>query len=449
MRPTRRRRATRFLVALVASSALPGAAHAQVTESERAAARQLFHEGDELQRAGKFVEALDKFQRAQQVFSAPTNVLRIAECDAALGHLVASAEAYRALVRTPLPPGSPAAFQAAVDQARGELAQVEPRVPRLVIELDPAGAPGPALEIDGQAVPAALLGEPFPLDPGAHDVRVSASGFVSAHQSVVLKERETRSLPVVLRPIAGVTYAPGPAPAAPSPAPARREASTTLPPSTELPPGTPPPPPPIADEASSPVRPRSRVALLFGAHLGLEVPAGQIPTPAGQDVDASSLSGGGFAYALDGGVCVARHWILGLTLEHAGLGAGKTPADLAPAARALSSNTTALGAVLGFVVNPDRASFFGEVGVQYRWYTLSWNEPAGPQSANYGGGELLLGVGLWLPAGRTVRFLPEVTAGLGAFGPPDTGAGNAGSGAGTAGHGFVMLGLAGLFNVDL
>src|ERR1700735_2616047 len=112
MRPTRRwRAAARLLVALVASSTVPGAAQAQVTESERAAARQLFHEGDELQRAGKFVEALDKFQRAQQVFSAPTNMLRIAECDAALGHLVQSAEAYRALVRTPLPSGSPAAFQ--------------------------------------------------------------------------------------------------------------------------------------------------------------------------------------------------------------------------------------------------------------------------------------------------------------------------------------------------
>src|ERR1700722_18125764 len=116
-------------------------ARAQVTEAERAAARQLFKEGDELQRAGKFTEALDKFQRAQQVFSAPTNVLRIAECDAALGRLVASAESYPALVRTPLPAGSPPAFQAAVDQARAELAQVEPRVPKLVVQVEPPGVP--------------------------------------------------------------------------------------------------------------------------------------------------------------------------------------------------------------------------------------------------------------------------------------------------------------------
>src|ERR1700722_20334140 len=113
-------RVLRLLLALGAASVLILArpASAQVTESERSAARQLFKEGDQLQRAGKFVEALDRFERAQQVFSAPTNMLRIAECDAALGHLVQSAEAYRALVRTPLPSGSPAAFQSACAPGR-------------------------------------------------------------------------------------------------------------------------------------------------------------------------------------------------------------------------------------------------------------------------------------------------------------------------------------------
>src|SRR5579862_8974161 len=78
---------------------------AQVSDAERAGARELFKEGDQLQRAGHFAEALDKFQRAQQVFAAPTNVLRIAECNAALGRLVESAESYRAVVRSPLPTG--------------------------------------------------------------------------------------------------------------------------------------------------------------------------------------------------------------------------------------------------------------------------------------------------------------------------------------------------------
>jgi hypothetical protein len=428
--------------------AVPGAASgmswstpapAQVTESERAAARQLFKEGDELQRAGKFTEALDKFQRAQQVFSAPTNVLRIAECDAALGRLVASAESYRALVRTPLPPGSPPAFQAAVDQARGELAQVEPRVPRLVVQVEPPNVPGPQLQIDGQAVPAALLGEPFQLDPGPHKVLVFAPGYMSSEQSVVLKERETRSLAITLKSIAGVTYAPGTPPPPP--------VTTDTPPAGELPQGIPPPPPPIVDAtAPGDVHKRPRTALILGVHLGLELPAGQVPAPSGAPINATDVSSGGFAYALDAGIRFARYGYVGLTLEHAGLGAGKTPGNIDGSATGLASNTTSFGVVVGVIGNPDRVSFFGEAGVQGRWYTLSYQDSSGPQSASYSGAELLLGMGLWLPVGRTVRLLPEVTGGLGSFNP----ASNASSGdTSSVGHGFVMLGVGGLFNIDL
>src|SRR5580704_2093728 len=133
------RHASLFLTSLALALSWATVARAQVSDAERAAARELFHAGDELQRAGHFAEALDRFQRAQQVFRAPTNLLRIAECDAALGRLVESAEAYREVVRTTLPPDAPAAFQAAVAQANAELAQVEPRVPRVVVQVQPAG----------------------------------------------------------------------------------------------------------------------------------------------------------------------------------------------------------------------------------------------------------------------------------------------------------------------
>src|ERR1700677_4262730 len=103
------------LVVTAATVSWPTALRAQVTDAERSAARSIFQAGDELQRAGKFAEALDKFERAQQVFSAPTNLLRIAECDAALGRLVESAEAYREVARTSLAPDAPPAFQAAVE----------------------------------------------------------------------------------------------------------------------------------------------------------------------------------------------------------------------------------------------------------------------------------------------------------------------------------------------
>ena len=184
-----------FAVALcLAAHTWAVTAWSQVVDAERAAARQLFREGDELQRAGKIADALDKFQRAEQAYSAPTNVLRIAECHAALGHLVESAESYRAVLRAPLPAEASAPFRAAMEQARGELAQVEPRIPKLRVVPDPARVPGAAFRIDGQAVSVALLGEPIPLDPGPHRVKVSAPGFVAAEATETLRERDPRKL---------------------------------------------------------------------------------------------------------------------------------------------------------------------------------------------------------------------------------------------------------------
>ncbi len=197
-------------LAAVAWTAL---ASAQVSDGQRAAARDLFKQGDELQRAGHFAEALDKFQRAEQVFAAPTNELRIAECEAALGQLVESGEAYRLVVRAVLAPGSPPAFQAAVEQAKAEFEQVDPRIPRLVVQVLPTAA-NVRLQIDGQSVPSALLGQPMPLDPGPHKASAAAPGYAGAEQSLLLKERETRVIQLVLKQAAAPSVTPSPAPVA-------------------------------------------------------------------------------------------------------------------------------------------------------------------------------------------------------------------------------------------
>src|SRR5260370_13756605 len=191
-----------FVAFQVAAAAWVSSAEAEVNDAQRAAARDLFKQGDELQRARRVAEAIDKCQRAQQVFSAPTNQLRIAACEAALGRLVESTEAFRSVMRTSLAPGSPQAFQAAIDQAKVELEQVEPRMPRLVVQVQPSNAPSMQLQLDGQSVSSALVGEPIPLDPGSHRVSIVAVGYATAEQSVVLKERETRSVLLSLKPAA-------------------------------------------------------------------------------------------------------------------------------------------------------------------------------------------------------------------------------------------------------
>jgi hypothetical protein len=445
-------RSSALAAAVLAAAFVAGPALGQVSDSERAAARELFKQGDELQRDGRFAEALDKFERAQQVFSAPTNLLRIAECQAALGKLVESAESYRTVVRTPLPSGSPPAFQSAVAQAKAELSQVEPRVPRLVVRVEPSSVTSPHMQIDGQSVPSALIGEPIPLDPGSHRVMVFAPGYVSSEQVVLLKDGDSKTVPVGLTPVATVAYGPGAPGANPSPSgPAASGLPAAVPPlpppdasagSTALPPA-----PPVVEGAPTGLAPRhSRMGIILGAHLGVELMAGSLPLDANSSVDAPNISGSGFAYAFDGGFRFGRIWYVGLTVQHASFGQGKDLTQLGDVTN-VSSDATLAALVLALIANPDRTSFYFELGLGNRWYSFTQDNRDGTQSTNrYSAGEGLLGAGVWIPIGRSLRLLPKATLAGGAFSPPGQ---DTSSGSNNLGHLFFMLGVAGFYNLDL
>ncbi len=400
--------------------------------------------GDQLQRAGHFAEALDKFQRAQQVYAAPTNLLRIAECDAALGKLVASAEAYREILRTPLPAGSPPAFQAAVDQAKAELSQVEPRMPKVTVQVQPAGVQNPQLQIDGQNVSGALIGEPMPLDAGAHKIAVVAPGYASSEQQVDLKERDEKTVAFALNAnaqgTAGAAFAGG----------VTVGASAGPPPVAGA---TPPPPPPIVAADLGPSQPlQSRLGFLFGLHLGIEGAGGQVPAPnTTGSVDVGDVGASGFAWGLDGGLRFARHWYVGLTLDRATLSgnAGSFQKDTGSSVSNVNSSTTQLGVVIALIGNPDRVSFYGELGLAERWFDVRETSTmtSGEIRKLYEGGEFTLGIGIWIPAGRHFRILPKFTLGLGTLSSGDGSGGPASPY--TSFATFGMLGVAGFYNIDL
>jgi hypothetical protein len=414
-------------------------ATAQVADSERAAARQLFREGDELQRAGKVEEALDKFERAEHAYAAPTNVLRIAECQAALGRLVASAESYRSLLRAPLPPDAPAVFRAALEQAKGELGQVEPRIPKLRISPEPANVAGATLRIDSQPVSSALIGEQIPLDPGQHRIDVSAPGYLPSNATATLREHDENTLRIALLTAATASPSVGDGRTSAAPGPA---ASSQRVPSS---------PSPITPPTASPPQdsPRSNRSVLLGVHLGATIPAGYIPTAKvfNGSSDVSNVSSGGADVGLDFGYRFARRLYVGALVEHAFLNSGPHVQNYDANYVSATSNTSLVELVIGFIQDPDRVSFFGEVGIGCRWYTLDVTPDRAHKSLGVidetdSGPELTLGGGLWIPAGRKLRLLPEASLGLGTFqqGPGQST---------TPAHAFFMLGLAGFFNAEL
>jgi hypothetical protein len=184
---------------LVTGAALLGSGTVQAeSAADRATARPLATEGIQLFQQGKVPEALDKLERAQALYDAPIHLVYIARCQIKLNRFVDAAETYRRLVRTELAPNAPQAFKDAVEDARDELAELEPRIPVLRIEVKPTGVEGMEVKIDSQVVSAAVLGVDRPIKPGFHVVEVRAPDYAPYSKTVEVKPGTKDVLPVAL-----------------------------------------------------------------------------------------------------------------------------------------------------------------------------------------------------------------------------------------------------------
>ena len=193
-------RSTASALALILATSYVGLAHAQqnVSDSDRKAARDLYEKGASQQVQGHPAEALDSFMRSYSVFPAPTTALHVAQCQAALGHLVEAEEAYRSLANAKIPDGSPQAFYAAQEQAKTELAQVSPRLPTIRVTTTPDKINGLQVKVDDQPMNAALVGVARAVNPGTHKVSASAPGYAPAEASVTVQEKDARDVPLTL-----------------------------------------------------------------------------------------------------------------------------------------------------------------------------------------------------------------------------------------------------------
>jgi tetratricopeptide (TPR) repeat protein len=172
-------------------------------DSERAAARAAAEAGDKAFKEGNYEEAADYFTRAENIMHAPTLLLFVARSHAKLGRLVLAREAYIKIQREQLAADAPAAFRAAQDSANQELAEIEKRIAQLTIRVD--GPPREAVRVamDGQTIPSDMIGLPYPSDPGAHTLQVSAEGYQPKEVEVRLEEGASREVSVSLAANAG------------------------------------------------------------------------------------------------------------------------------------------------------------------------------------------------------------------------------------------------------
>jgi hypothetical protein len=187
--------------------ALPGRASAQ-----EAAADALFDSARTAMARRDFDRACEQFRASDKLDPAAGTEMNLADCEEKRGHLASAWELFR-MVEEKLNPSDER-----VAVAHGRAQALQARVPRLTLELA-AGSPKNSSVRDGSVeLGSATFGIALPIEPGSHELVVSAPGFAERTFQIQLAEGEVRSL--VVSP--GAPVSPGAAPlAGPSPAATR------------------------------------------------------------------------------------------------------------------------------------------------------------------------------------------------------------------------------------
>ena len=193
-----RSRLTRVVLTALALS-YASSVWAAPADADRAAARQLGYQGVEAYQAGDYKTAQDKLARAFDVVKVPTLGLWLARALMKNGRWVEAAEVYREVSRLELSEGKVEAQQEAQQTAASELDELVGKIPAIVILVEGAQANQVSVEIDGVQVPAAVLGEARPMDPGRHRV-VGRLGDQVSEQVVELGPGQQRKLKVAFKP---------------------------------------------------------------------------------------------------------------------------------------------------------------------------------------------------------------------------------------------------------
>lgn len=190
------------LATLVISCSLfgsvPGWAQ-EPTAADKETARNLLLSGREKFGRKDFKGAYEAFRAAYDLVKVPTTGLDLARAQEALGMLTEARDTALEVKRMPEQPKEPEIFKTARIEADVLAESVGPRIPSLTIKITGIEAStDPQVTIDGAKVPTSALGFARKMNPGAHVVKVIASGYGDQEQKFTLKEGETKDLQFVM-----------------------------------------------------------------------------------------------------------------------------------------------------------------------------------------------------------------------------------------------------------
>jgi hypothetical protein len=196
-------------VALLTSSA----AFADVGADQSAAAEALFRSGRDLMAAGKIVEACPKFAESQRMDPKLGTLMNLALCHDKAGKTASAWAEYTQAAEIAKRVGQADREKVASDRAHA----LEPSLVHVII--DATDAPGQAVTLDQRTIGPGAFGTAVPVDPGDHEVRVTAPGKKTFLQSFKMDPQagdRTIRVPLLDAGEPGGAPAAGPAQAAPA-----------------------------------------------------------------------------------------------------------------------------------------------------------------------------------------------------------------------------------------
>ncbi len=182
------------LMSLCAACAVMSLAPAARAQSGAPAAEALFAQGRAAMAAGDYDTACARYRESDRIDPAVGTKLNLADCEHRRGNLATAWELFQAAEREMTPTDDRLSF------AQEQAAALDARVPRLTLRLA-AGAPEQTtVRIAYLQVGAAGFGVPLPMNPGRHELVVSAPGYAPQSHTVVLAEGQRREIAIAPGP---------------------------------------------------------------------------------------------------------------------------------------------------------------------------------------------------------------------------------------------------------
>lgn len=159
-------------------------------------AKDLFQRGRDLRAKGDCAEATILFRKAIKIYPNGLGSLRnLAECEEQLGHFASSRRAWldlkRALITAPNDPK----YEGWDKEAEEHADRLQPKVAQVIVDVTvkTPDHEGPANEtsgvdllVNGEVLPANLIGTPLERDPGDYTIRVQAPDAQPVEQRITL-----------------------------------------------------------------------------------------------------------------------------------------------------------------------------------------------------------------------------------------------------------------------